>query len=347
MPEVLTAQFDGLRALATSISARASFTLCFEEGTTLRRAVMRDGDFVTCSSSSPNESLVAYLVAKGDLARELGARLGTKLPPFGRHAAAALIANGQLAQDQLWPVLRAHAEWLLGSMARTRSGVCAIEAEPPGRLKAEPAVFGGATGAEVFIEVAMRVLTAQDAIVRLGGPKARLVEGPRRTLIAECALSEADRDAVNASAGLSVQEALKAAGREELAPVLAALAELGVLEGLPFVGRDSVPAEMESVDQLDAEAVRGRVQARMAVIQEGDYFEVLGVSPQATGYEIRRAYLDMRRAFEPSRLLTAATADLADDVQLIIEVVEEAWGALRDPSRRERYLNALRASPPQ
>ena len=41
-------------------------------------------------------------------------RLAGKLPPFGRHAGAALVAHGYLGQDDLWPVLRAHAEWVMG-----------------------------------------------------------------------------------------------------------------------------------------------------------------------------------------------------------------------------------------
>jgi len=347
LPEVLSPQYDGLRVLAVCIAARATLTLCFEEGSALRRAVLRDGDFVACSSSAPEESLASFLVARGDLTKEIGVRIGARLPPFGRHAAAALIANGHLAQDQLWPVLRAHAEWMLGKMAQTSSGVCAVEREPPGRLKAEPAVFGGATGAEVLVEVALRVIAPSDAIKRLGGPKARLAEGPRPELLAECALAEHDRNAVSAAAGSSVREAIATSGRDDLAPVLAAMVELGVLQALAAVGRDSVPADHAELDRLDAEAVRRRVLARMDVVQEGDYFEILGVSRQATSYEIRRAYLEMRRAFEPSRLLTAATADLSDDVQLLLEVVEEAWEALRDPARRGRYLAALQARPPQ
>ena len=60
-------------------------------------------------------------------------------------------------------------------------------------------------------------------------------------------------------------------------------------------------------------------------MHEPDYFALLGVQPNATNYDIRRAYLDLRRIFEPNRLLTAATADLHDDVVLIVDVIEEAY----------------------
>jgi hypothetical protein len=344
LPEVLTEKFDGMRVIARCIAARATLSLCFEEQGVLRRAILKDGDFVTSASSAPDESLVGYLVARGDLAREVGVRLGTRLPPFGRHAAAALIAHGHLGQDQLWPMLRAHAEWLLGKMALTRSGVCTVEPEPPGRLRAEPSVFGGAAGAEIMVEVTLRVLQPEEAVQRLGGARSRLADGAHRALLPECALAEGELEVAEELAGQTVGEVLRRTG-EDFAPMLAALAELGVVEVLATVGQ---PEQSDSAapDLLDAEAVRARVKARMALVLEGDYFELLGVSSQATTYEIRRAYLEARRAYEPSRLLTAATADLADDVRTIVEVIEEAWEALRDPARRERYRAALGARPP-
>jgi hypothetical protein len=346
VPQVLSAGFDGLRLLGRCIAARASVSLALEHGSALRRVLLRDGDFVTCASGASDESLVGWLVATGELARDAGARLGPRLPPFGRHAAAALIAHGHLGQDQLWHVLRGHAEWLLGRVAMLRSGTCTVEPEAPGRLKAEPAVFGGATGAEVLVEVARRILSPEEAVQRVGGLRARLGEGSRKVLLSECALGEHPSSVVANAPGRTVADLLEELGEEDFAPVLAAVVELGVLESLPALRDDVDLSGGATGDQLDAEAVRRRVVARLAIVHEGDYFEVLGVSRAATNYEIRRAYLEMRRAFEPSRLLTVATADLADDVQTIVDAIEEAYDAIRDADRRERYRRAVEARPP-
>jgi len=72
---------------------------------------------------------------------------------------------------------------------------------------------------------------------------------------------------------------------------------------------------------------------------------LLGVSRSATAYDIRRAYGDLRRQFEPNRVLTAKTADLRDTIDVILEVLEEAYEILRDERRRERYRKALDAAP--
>ena len=347
IPEVLSEGFDGFRALALCVASRLSGAVAWQDGEALRTVIFREGDFTNCASSSPQESLVAYLVSRGDLPREVGGTLLPRVPAFGRHAAAALIASGFLGQDQLWPVLRAHAEWLLWQVAQQRRGRCTIEHEAPPRLRAEPAVFGGATGAEVLLEVARRSFDREQAIARLGGLGARLGLGPRQALLGECALGEAERELIERLPGATIREALEAMTGNELPAVLVALTEVGALEVLPSTHADSQSSVAGgAADLLDAEAVRQRVRARLAIIDEGNYFEVLGIARHATSYEVKRAYLEMRRALNPSRLLTAATADLADELELILRVVDEAYEVLRDEARRERYRRAIEALPP-
>jgi DnaJ-class molecular chaperone len=87
------------------------------------------------------------------------------------------------------------------------------------------------------------------------------------------------------------------------------------------------------------------VRARIQLVDDADYFALLGVTRDATGYEVRRAFLDLRRAFEPSRVLTPETADLADDMRKITFVLEEAYEILKDAARRERYRRAIEAVP--
>jgi hypothetical protein len=332
-----------VRALSAAIAGRVSGSLALGTEAATRRVVLHEGDIVTAASGSPEETLLAFLAARGDIEREVAARLAGRLPPHGRHAGAALIAHGHLGQDDLWPVLRAHAEWIIGRALVTDEGTCELEAEPPGRLKAEPSVFGGATGAEVLLEEIRRVIPPEVSRRRLGGSSARLAEGPRRQLLAECALRPEDEQAVRFAVGRTVGEVL-AGAEPELADAIYGLVSLGVLEALaPTAPAEAAPAPS---DPLDEEALRQRVRARVALVEEGDYFALLGVPRSATGYEIKRAYLELRRAFEPARVLTASTADLAADVRLLAEVLDEAYEILREPHRRERYRRAIEAGPP-
>jgi len=336
----------GLRALARAVAARYTGAIAFEDGSGFRRVVFRDGDFVTAASSADGEALVAFLAQRGDLNAEAAQRVGRRVPPFGRHAGAALVAQGHLRQDELWSVLRAHAEWLLAKVTDLSGGTASLEREVPQRLQAEPGVFGGATGAEVLLEMTRRTAKPADAIARLGGRDALMSQGGARALLSECALNESEQALVSGADSSTVGELITRAGTDDFACVLLVVVELGILH---VQGISRRPAARESAavtfDPLDATALRERVAARRALVEEGDYFALLGVSRDATHYDLRRAYQTLRRDLNPESVLTAATVDLRTDMDSILEVLDEAYDILRDPVRRERYRRALERAP--
>jgi hypothetical protein len=345
-PPVLDAG-DAERSIARAIALRTTACLCFASEGIERRVVFRDGDIVTAASTGPDETLLAFLGARGDLPRETVRRLASKFPPFGRHGGAALVAKGYLRQDQMWPTLRAHAEWVVTRALQTGRGVLALEAEAPGRLGAEPNVFGGSSGAEVFVDLIRRTVPLDEAVSRLGGVGCRLLAGPTASLLDETALAAGDLAAMREAAGRTLRDVLDRAPEGDLATVVLALADLGVFEVVeaPAAGDQADRGSSPDIEALDTEAVKERVRARVQVVDDGDYFAVLGVSRDATGYEIRRAYLELRRSFDPSRIFTPETASLAADVRKITAVLDEAYEILKDAARRERYRRAIEASP--
>jgi hypothetical protein len=340
---------EAIRCLALAVRSRYTGAIAFEAPDGMRRVVFRDGDFVTAATSVDNESLVACLIERGNLPADAGVKLGRKLPLFGRHAGAALIAHGYLQQDELWPVLRSHAEWLIGHIAKLERGETGVEPEVPPRLATEPAVFGGATGAEVLVELVRRVSPPDASATRLGGPGMRLQQGPSQTLLGECALPPDEADLVRSLDGEALSDAVARAKSPDFASALLALVELGILEtaGVSAQARRvDVPAPSRpEPDRLDHEALRSRIAARRALVDEGDYFALLGVSRSATSYDVRLAYTELREELDPARILTPATVDLRDDVDAILFVIDEAYEILADDLRRERYRRALEAAP--
>jgi hypothetical protein len=338
-----------VRALAAAVASRTTGCYSFLSPERGRSVVLRDGDVVTAASTADDESLVAFMASRGDLRREHAKDLLGKIPAFGRHAGAALIGHGLLRQDQLWPILRSHAEWLVGRTLTMTEGTAEFEVEAPGRLQKEPSVFGGSSGAEVLVEAARRVITPEDAVQRLGGPGSVVVDGPT-DLLAECALDAIERGIVEESRGVTLEDLVARAPSSDIAAALYILHELGVVafaespsaaRSRGGQGRDAPTEDGAVFDHLDVAAIRERVRARRDLVAEADYFTLLGVSRDATGYEVRRAYLELRRAFDPSRILTPEIADLQDDVKTIVVVLDEAYDILRDTTRRERYARAL------
>jgi hypothetical protein len=342
IPTVLT-RWQTVSVLARVVRSRFSGALTFEEAAGIRRVVVHDGDFVTVASGVEGESLISFLAERGDIAAETASHLGPRLPHFGRHAGAALIAHGHLRQDELWVVLRAHAEWLLGHIVLMSQGTASVDQEVPSRLQAEPAVFGGAPGAEVLVEIVRRVLPTQEALRALGGPRAQLLSGAYHHLLRECGLDDAANLLLEEIDGFSVGEAIARSGSPSFATVLYAIRELGI-EEVRTDREGQAFSRGEDSSALDDEAVRRRVQARLALVEEADYFALLGVGRNATLHDVQRAYLALRTQFDPARVLSARTADLAGDVETILMVVEEAYEVLGDDSRRDRYRRALEAS---
>jgi hypothetical protein len=147
--------------------------------------------------------------------------------------------------------------------------------------------------------------------------------------------------------GATLDELAQTARGPDLVSVVYALSLLGVVDVIRGVGslRGDPAVEDEAIDALDEDAIRARVRARLEIVDEGDYFAVLGVAHDATGYEVKRAFLELRRAFEPTRILTPRIKDLNVEVRKITGVLEEAYEILRDASRRERYRRAIFAAP--
>jgi hypothetical protein len=206
-------------------------------------------------------------------------------------------------------------------------------------------VFGGATGAEMLIEIVRRTIPPELAEKRLGGAEVRLEASENQALLGECALADAEAELIRDLREETLQELVRRAGPKDFAAVVYALVELGVLSVAGLAAR--APARHASLepDPLDHEALRARISTRLGLVQEADYFAVLGVSRGATSYDVRRAYEKLRGEFEPSRILTAGTADMRDDVDTILFVLDEAFEILSDDRRRERYRRALEAAP--
>lgn len=336
--------------IGRAVRRRLSGCLAFEVDQGLRRVVFKDGDVVISVSAVHGESLVSFLAHRGDLSQAAAAQIEHRIPAFGRHAGAALIARGLLEQSELWPVLRAHAEWVLAQLLLIERGAVHLEHPVPERLAAEPAVFGGATGAEVLVDVVQRMVPPAQALGYLGGDRLLFSRGVAFDLLGECALSPRLLELVTRAQHDELGELLRQAGDEPMLPsVLYALNVLGVLNAtpqeLPPAPRTARGRPIQVPDRIDDEALRAKVQARRALVDEGDYFSLLGVPRAATGYDIRRSYVELRRQFDPSESLRPNTLDLREDIETILEVLDEAYEILRDQQRRERYRRAIESTP--
>ncbi|HTM46979.1 MAG TPA: hypothetical protein VL137_18610 [Polyangiaceae bacterium] len=335
---------DAIFLVGNAVRKRFTGAITFESSRGVARIVLKDGDFVTVATAAAEDHLVTYLAHAGDLTTDEAAELIPRLAAFGRQSASALIARGKLRQSELWPTLRAHAEWLLARLLTLTDATVQPETDLPQHLKGEPTVFGGSTGAEVLIDVVRRVIEPHAALQLLGGERCVLSSEINRKFLVECALTAEESESLEMSLGVALGTAAERSTLKDLPTLLLALSALGVINA--HRGMVSKTDERDSttplpVEHLDDAAVRERIASRKALVDEADYFTLLGVSPAATAYDIERAYSMLRQQFEPNRILTAKTADLSDTVTEITQVLDEAYAILVNDAQRQAYRKAL------
>jgi hypothetical protein len=87
----------------------------------------------------------------------------------------------------------------------------------------------------------------------------------------------------------------------------------------------------------EQEIDRARVLSRYALVQEADYFEVLGVAREATAHEVRRAHQTLTRELSPASLDPQIAAELDGELGAIRVVLDEGARVLGDARLRQRY----------
>jgi hypothetical protein len=123
-----------------------------------------------------------------------------------------------------------------------------------------------------------------------------------------------------------------------LAAVLVALGDPSVVDR---GGRRHEESQGYLVGESDLNIDRQRILAKFSLVEDADYFALLGVRDDATRFEIKRAYEDASRYFLPENFPVELREELGDEIGEICEVLEEAYRVLRDDSLRAQYRSHL------
>jgi DnaJ-class molecular chaperone len=83
------------------------------------------------------------------------------------------------------------------------------------------------------------------------------------------------------------------------------------------------------------------VLARHALVEEGDYFEVLSLPRGASIDDVKKAHEGLMRELAPTSLDPALASELGAELRAIRVVLDEALRVLGEPRMRERYERHL------
>ncbi|HUT79158.1 MAG TPA: hypothetical protein VM285_15780, partial [Polyangia bacterium] len=131
---------------------------------------------------------------------------------------------------------------------------------------------------------------------------------------------------------------------DELRALLSGLAVLGWVraegEGERAETGAGPPPHSRAGVEAGLRVERARVGEKLTVAEEGSYFAVLEVPPEASGHEIRKAYRRLRAQFAAERFAVDELEDLRGPAEVVRTVLDESYEVLRDPAMREAYRKA-------
>ncbi len=145
--------------------------------------------------------------------------------------------------------------------------------------------------------------------------------------------TEPDRAAVKAPPSPEPEAKKKKPGKEVRPQVLARAASSLLPELSEVVSTSKLTGE-ESV-------VRERLLNKVAQMRKMDFFEILGVSTNASREEIKRAYFALAKEYHPDKHFSSSSAEVRQLAGQIYELISTAHDTLTDPESRERYLREL------
>jgi len=101
--------------------------------------------------------------------------------------------------------------------------------------------------------------------------------------------------------------------------------------------------EGRQASQLSPEerSMREELAEKAVEMKKLDYFEVLGVSKNASRAEIKKAYFSLAKQYHPDRISGTASAEIRNLADEIFSLISTAHDVLAEDVRREQYMEEL------
>ena len=341
--EITRGVSDAAMLLAKMFAQASTGRIAFRHDGTEAVVFFDQGRPVFASSSEPRDRMGELLVREGKITAAQYERCQTVVAESGRRMGEILVDFGYLKRRELLPAVRRHVEDLIYTLFSWDRGTYQIsfDASPSSeriRLSRHPAAL--------ILEGIRRKL-GRTSLERLIGSASTVIEVPDRERLGGIInlgdLAVEERGSLAAFDGQADLSAVARTAGVDVADVLPLAWGLCVL-GLATARRTDTEVPDDSaalVGETDLAIDRERVRARWDLVGEADYFALLGVRRDATGFEIRRAYQSARRDFAADCFPNDLRRELAQELDDIAHVLDEAFRVLRDDRLRLTYLTNL------
>lgn len=110
--------------------------------------------------------------------------------------------------------------------------------------------------------------------------------------------------------------------------------------GTPEVVANSAQSRRGLDESQLGKRLAGRVRKIYGVLDELDYYQLLGVELTADAKALRDSYFELSLEFHPDRFFLLRSGDLKEKIYAVYRRISEAYAVLGDPRRRATYDDA-------
>ncbi len=313
-----------------------------------KRVHFEDGHIFFASSSHEADRMGELLLRQGKINSVQLSECRAQVKASGRRLGEVLVDQGHLKPRELLPAVRQHLEDIVYSVfAWTEGSYDALPEQTIDeriRLSRHPAAL--------IVEGIRRKYDRQRIESCLGGMGEVLVtakgDDEHMRVIAAADLSVAETAAQRLFDGehtlddASAQSQLEGLRVAQLAHAWICLGLAELASRLGEMGMERTGTTGYLVGETDLAIDRQRVRAKCLLVEEADYFQLLGVRSDASAFEIRRAYESARQQFGAESFPESLQQELAEELDEIAEMIEEAFVVLSDDRTRSTYRANLR-----
>jgi uncharacterized protein DUF4388 len=328
--------------LVAALVGRVSGVLLLYHKGSERRFFIRQGLITITTSTKREDRLVELLYREGRLNETEYHEAVRMVGVSGRRVGAILVEKGFIASRELYQVVRYHYENIILDSFDWREG----------SWRFENSVEAGTE--RIQLEVMIPTLIVEglrsrarpqdvDALVPLDakprqstGAVCRFKDtGILPEEMAICKSCDGDKSVANLARDNNMLE-------RDMRGLLSGLSVLGLLsiesDSLQsFQDYSSSQVANRRGTKYEFMEERANVEDKLSQVYEGTYFAILEISPEASGYEVRKAYRALSSRFKAERFVVRELLDLQENVELIRQVVDEAYEVLRHSTLREAY----------
>ncbi len=303
-------------------------------------------------SSDPEDRMGEMLLRQGRLTEAQLERASAGAPRAERRLGVVLVEQGLIKPTELAVVVRRHFEEIIYSAFGWEEGEWSLG---PGQPTQEIVLLDEHPAAIILAGVRrkygatrlLRCLGGKQQLLRLASHRVPAREG-EVDLLTRMAMTIEERAIAALFDGTRTLDEVRAvagAREEAVCGIAWALSVLGQLERVE--ARVAEPPRAMSGDlngaTVKTSSERERVLARYALVEEGDYFQVLDLPRGAAFEDVQRAHDRLMRELAPTSLDAGLVAELGAELRAIRAVLDEALRVLGAPGMRERYETHLPA----